>query len=131
MFDNLPDGLKTTLQVVFVLILLGGAAALLFSMGITQPSSEVHLVAFEVKSSGGYANITLQAGEESISKPITVTAPWSKTLRISSGTEVYLTASNPSQTGELSCRITLDREVWKMEKISSPKDGVACAGIVP
>ncbi|MFN8383471.1 MAG: hypothetical protein U0V02_16120 [Anaerolineales bacterium] len=131
MFTNLSDGTKTALQVVFVLALVGGAIALLLSMGVFNSSPGSHLVSFEVKASGGYALITLKAGSEHIDKPATVTVPWSKTIRIKSGTEIYLTASNPSQTGELSCRITLDKEEWKSEKISAPKNGVACAGIVP
>jgi hypothetical protein len=131
MFTNLSNGMKTALQVIFVLILIGGATALLLSLGVMRTSSDSRLVYFEVKASGGYAIITLQAGDEIISKPTTVTVPWSKTVRIKSGTEVYLTASNPSQTGELSCRITLDKAAWKLEENSAPKNGVACAGIVP
>ncbi len=131
MFTNLSDGTKTALQVVFVLALVGAAAAFLISMGLFQTSAESHLVSFEVNASGGYALITLKAGSESIEKPATVTVPWSKTIRIKSGTEVYLTASNPSQTGELTCRILLDKADWKMETVNAPKNGVACAGIVP
>jgi hypothetical protein len=131
MFTNLPNGLKIALQVLLVLALLGGVVALLLSMGVMQASSSSHLVYFEVKASGGYANITLEAGNDSIITPKTVTVPWSKRIRIKSGTEVYLTAANPSETGELSCRITLDKADWKFETINAPKNGVACAGIVP
>jgi hypothetical protein len=84
-----------------------------------------------VNASGGFANITLQAGKESITGPKTVTMPWTRTIRVKSGTEVYLTAANPSETGELTCSITLDRGPWKLETINAPKNGVACAGIVP
>jgi hypothetical protein len=84
-----------------------------------------------VEASGGFANITLQAGEDPISKPTTVTTPWTKTMQIPTGTEVYLTASNPTQTGSLTCTIILDREDWKTDTTAAPKDGVACAGIVP
>jgi hypothetical protein len=131
MFTNLSDGAKTTLQVVLVLAILGAAAAIMISMGIMRADSDSRLVYFEVKASGGFAVITLQADGDSIKMPTTVTVPWTKTIRIKSGTEVYLTASNPSQTGEISCRITLDKAAWKEEKSSAPKNGVACAGIVP
>ncbi len=131
MLDNLPNGQKNALQIIFVLALCAAAIVLLAYMGAAKPVTNIHSVHFEVQASGGFANITLRAGKESITKPETVTMPWSKTLRIKSGTEVYLTASNPSQTGELSCRITLDKVAWKLEKINSPKNGVACAGIVP
>lgn len=131
MFTNLSEGTKTMLQIIFVVALLGGAVVVLLSVGVLQTSADSRLIYFEVKASGGYAIITLQAGDVSISKPTTVTVPWSKTIRIKSGTEIYLTASNPSQTGELSCRILLDKAAWKLEKVTAPKNGVACAGIVP
>jgi len=44
---------------------------------------------------------------------------------------VLITAANPTQTGELSCVILLDNSNWKKSTINAPKDGVACAGIVP
>lgn len=131
MFKNLPNGLRNALQIVVVLAILGAAAAFLLSQGVMRTNSESHLVFFEVKASGGFAIITLKAGDETIATPTTVSVPWTKTIRIKSGTEVYLTASNPSQIGDLSCRITLDKAAWKLEKISYPKNGVACAGIVP
>lgn len=131
MFTNLSDGMKIALQAVLVLAIVGAAIAVLVSLGITQAPSESHLLTFEVKASGGFATITLKAGNEEIAKPTTVTSPWTKTLRVKRGTEVYLTASNPSASGEISCRITLDKEAWKLEKNNSPKNGVACAGIVP
>jgi hypothetical protein len=131
MFANLPNRWKITLQVVFVLAICGMAIAILIYMGGMKPVATSHLIRFEVKASGGIAIITLQAGDASITKPTSVSMPWSQTIRIKSGTEVYLTASNPSVTGELSCSITLDKAAWKAEKISSPSNGVACAGIVP
>jgi len=131
MLNNLTDGTKVTLQIIVVLAILGAAVAILLSVGIMQSPAESHLLTFEVDASGGFAVITLEAGGEVIDKPKTVTSPWSKTLRVKSGTEVYLTASNPSASGEIRCAITLDKNLWKTEKKSSPKNGVACAGIVP
>ena len=131
MFTNLSNRMKTTLQVAFVSAFVGGAIALLISLGVMRTSSDSHLVNFEVKASGGFATITLQAGNEKISTPTTVTSPWKRSIRIKSGTEVYLTASNPSQIGDITCSILLDKNPWKLEKTTSPKNGVACAGIVP
>lgn len=131
MFANLSDGWKIALQIIFVLVLVAAAAALLLSMGIMRTDGDSHLVSFEVRASGGFALVTLEAGSESIEKPLTVTSPWTKKIRIQSGTEVYLTASNPSQTGEISCSISLDQNLWKTETTNAPKNGVACAGIVP
>jgi hypothetical protein len=84
-----------------------------------------------VEASGGFSIITLQAGSVSIGTPATVTMPWQQTLQLPSGTVVYLTASNPTQTGNLDCVILLDNQPWKKETTTAPKDGVACAGIVP
>lgn len=131
MIDNLSNGQKIALQVIFVLALAGGAIALLLHMGVAKPVANTHSVRFEVQASGGFAIITLHAGNVVISEPTTFTVPWSKTLKITSGTEVYLTAVNPTVTGELSCSITLDKIEWKKEATSAPKNGVACAGIVP
>jgi hypothetical protein len=131
MFANLSDGWKTALQIIFVLVLVGAAAALLLSMGLMRTGADSHLVSFEVRATGGFALVTLEAGSESIEEPLTVTSPWTKKVRIKSGTAVYLTASNPSQTGEISCSISLDQNLWKTEATNAPKNGVACAGIVP
>lgn len=131
MFSGISDRWKIGLQILFVAALCAGAVALLLSLGMMKPRASSHRVQFRVEASGGFAVITFQAGEESISQATTVTAPWSKTLQIASGTEVYLTASNPTQTGKLTCTITLDNEDWKTETTTAPKDGVACAGIVP
>ena len=131
MSTQLSDRWKIVLQMVFVVVLCAAAIAILMSMGLTRSREGIHRVQFQVEASGGFANITLQAGEDSISKPVTVTTPWSKTLQLASGTEVYLTASNPTQTGKITCNISLDRTDWKTDTTMAPKDGVACAGIVP
>lgn len=131
MFAQLSDRAKLLLQLVLVAALLGLVALLLISMGILGPKEGSHRVQFRVEASGGVAIITLDAGAVAISKPTTVTAPWTKTLDIPSGTQVYLTAANPTQTGKITCSITLDKSPWKSDTTNAPKDGVACAGIVP
>ena len=131
MSSQLSDRWKIVLQMIFVVVLCVAAIAILMSMGLTRSREGIHRVQFQVEASGGFANITLQAGEDSISKPVTVTTPWSKTLQLAGGTEVYLTASNPTQTGKITCNISLDRTDWKTDTTTAPKDGVACAGIVP
>jgi hypothetical protein len=128
---QLSDRWKIILQLVLIVALCAVIAALLLSMGLMRSPAGSHRVQFRVEASGGFANITLQAGEESISEPTTMTTPWTKTIQISSGTEVYLIASNPTQTGTLTCSISLDRKDWKTDLTTAPKDGVACAGIVP
>lgn len=131
MFSNLSDRSKLVLQLLLIVGMLAFASAVLISLGLLKPDSGSHRVQFRVEASGGFSIITLQAGNTSISEPTTVSTPWSKTINISSGTEVYLTAANPTQTGQIKCSITLDNTPWKSDSTSAPKDGVACAGIVP
>lgn len=132
MFAGLLDRWKLVLQLLFVGMLCAGIALLITSLGKRNSSSDSQLVEFRVEASGGVAIITLDAGgSASISKPTTVSVPWTKSLRIASGTEVYLTASNPTQTGRVTCKISLNKTPWKSKTTEAPKDGVACAGIVP
>jgi predicted RecA/RadA family phage recombinase len=132
MFANLSSGAKIALQLAFVVVLFVIVIVIITSLGVTTPSSGNRIVHLRVDASGGFAIITMQAGPKySISKSTTVTVPWVKTLDVPAGTQVYLTASNPTQTGKLSCTITLDKVSWKSATTNAPKDGVACAGIVP
>ena len=131
MFTGVSDRWKMILQISFVVLLCSGVILLVFALEKNGSSADAQRVEFRVDASGGYAIITLAAGDTSISKPTTVSAPWTKSLRVSSGTEVYLTASNPTQTGKLTCTIMLGSSVWKTKTTAAPKDGVACAGIVP
>lgn len=131
MFSQISDRWKLVWQLIFVLALCTAAISLLLSLGIMKAPAGSHRVQFRVEASGGFAIITLDAKNASITKPTTVTVPWTKTLSIPGGTQVYLTASNPTQTGKLTCTIRLDNNVWKTETTTAPKDGVACAGIVP
>ncbi|GAP07885.1 MAG TPA: hypothetical protein DEQ80_00425 [Anaerolinea thermolimosa] len=125
------ERIKILLQILVLVVICGGVVAVLLLSGVMAPPSEKRTLTFRVEAMGGYANITLDAGTEKISQTTTVTTPWQKTLQVERGVEVYLTASNPSQTGQLSCTILLDRQLWKQDKTEAPKDGVACAGIVP
>jgi hypothetical protein len=131
MFSNAPDRSKIILQLVFILVLLAVIVGFIFYLLSTKTSTGSHSIHFQVEASGGFSIITLQAGSTSIATPATVTMPWQQTLQLPSGTVVYLTASNPTQTGNLACFILLDSQAWKKETTTAPKDGVACAGIVP
>lgn len=131
MFSQISDTWKLVGQLIFVLALCAVAIVILLSLGVLRSPAGVHRIEFRVEASGGFAIITLDAKDAFITKPTTVTVPWTKTLQIPSGTQVYLTASNPTQTGKLTCTIKLDNDVWKSDTTTAPKDGVACAGIVP
>ncbi len=131
MFSNIPERFKPVLQLGLVLALLGGMVGLVVYLLAVKPIITSSTVNFYVEASGGYSIITLDAGSVKISKPITVTTPWRQTIRVKSGTTVFLTASNPTQTGELVCKISYGELIGQQEHTDAPKDGVACAGIVP
>jgi uncharacterized protein (UPF0333 family) len=122
---------KIVLQLLGIIILIAVIAWAFNSIGAFRSNSGPRRITFRVEASGGYANITLQAGKERIDKATTVTTPWERSIMIDQGEQVYLTASNPTQTGQLSCSISINGRTWKSEKIETPQDGVACAGIVP
>jgi len=118
-------GIAVTLILVLVVVII------LVNLGAFVPKAGTHRITFWVTAAGGFANITLNAGSNRIEKAQTITTPWERTFDIASGVTVLITAANPTQTGELSCVILLDNSNWKKSTINAPKDGVACAGIVP
>ena len=131
MFSNLPDRWKLILQLILVAVLIVALSLVVGYLIKVNPIPTSRSVRLRVETSGGYSIITLQAGDLKIDKPKTVSTPWQQIVEVKSGEEVYLTASNPTQTGNLTCSIFLDEQAWKKETTSAPKDGVACAGIVP
>lgn len=131
MFSNLPDRTRNLLSLAFVLVFITLIIFLISLLLRQNPRVTSRSLFFEVESSGGFANITLQAGNVVIKTSTTVTTPWRRTIKVKSGEEVYLTAANPTQSGKIRCRISYDGQAWKDESIEAPKDGVACAGIVP
>ncbi len=132
MSPEISDRWRIFWQIIFVLALFAGVATIVLILEHNRSRTDSQQVEFHVEASGGFAIITLDAGSAaSISQPTTVSVPWTKSLRIASGTEVYLTASNPTQTGAVTCTISLNQTPWKSDTTTAPKDGVACAGIVP
>jgi len=131
MVSGSPNRRSITLQIILVLAILALVSSVVAYLLSQRPSTSSRSVNFLVEASGGYSIITLKAGDVTISKPTTVSTPWRRTVQVPSGTEVYLTAANPTQTGKFSCSISFDGTLWKHESKEAPQDGVACAGIVP
>ncbi|MEN6436251.1 MAG: hypothetical protein ABFD58_10600 [Anaerolineaceae bacterium] len=115
--------------IVFLFFLVGFLVLLL--LGTFKSHSTTHRVLFQVNASGGYAMISFKTSEETFLSSTIVTTPWREEMKLPQGTEVYLTAANPTQTGELECSISLENRIWKSMKKESPENGVACAGIIP
>ena len=130
-YANLSDRAKNLVQIVILSILITLVTWGLVSMGATKPLPGQRSVVFSVEASGGFSIITLRIGDTYTNQGATISVPWTKRMNIKTGTQVYLTALNPSQTGKLICKVTLDGGAWKTDTTDAPKDGVACAGIIP
>jgi hypothetical protein len=131
MLSRIPDRWKTVLQLFFLLALGAAVVVFVITARATKPEAVTRSVTFRVEASGGFSIITLDAGSVSIPKSTTVSTPWQRTVQVPSGEAVYLTASNPTRTGILTCTISYDKEAWQKESTDAPKDGVACAGVIP
>lgn len=122
---------RTLWQLILVLALLIAVYVLFRAIGAFDAPPGQRRITLRVEASGGYSLITMQAGSESIREATTINTPWQKAYNLPSGTEVYLTAANPSQSGHVTCTLLLDGREWKTQSKTAPNDGVACAGIVP
>jgi hypothetical protein len=129
--NNKIDRAKIFSQMGFLLVLGLGVVGLFYFLLSSKTESSNRSVRLQVVASGGYSIVTLQAGGVKIKKSDTVTSPWNSTIKIDSGDAVYLAASNPTQTGKITCSIVVNNQVIDSDTTLAPKDGVACAGIIP
>ncbi len=118
-------------QLVLITVLCVMLTSLMYLMGVFNKPKNVHMVTFRVEASGGFANITYSDAVAQVLDSKTVSTPWQRTQQNPNGTQVLLTATNPSQSGTLSCELLLDNKPWKKETASKGVDAVACGGIVP
>lgn len=116
---------------IILLLTLGGMIALLNALGAFKsrtPNS--HQVTYKVEGNAAVAVVTYTEEDGHNTSPLEVTLPWKKTLHIKD-MPVFLTATNPSQVGRITCILYLDGVEWKRETATAPRDKVSCAGIVP
>jgi hypothetical protein len=126
--DELPSKNRTRSQIITIVIFLAILITLAIMFKAFQPRATHHNVTFRVESSGGFAVITYKDAHMKQLDGTQTQTPWERTWDNPSGTEVYLTAGNPSDYGKVKCYLRLDGADWKtMESEKS----VACAGIVP
>lgn len=122
---------KQILNLFIAIAVLGAVVYFSIQSGVFKKPSTTNTVRMEVDCSGGYAIITYAAGDIDSNGAVTVSTPWKKTFIVEDGESVFLTAGNPAQTGKVSCTIDLNGNDWKLDKVSYPKEVVACAGIIP
>ena len=128
---NRRAGLDIRVQVaILVVVLLAIGIGLYFYSASAAPSG-TRAVTFQVEASGGYASITWKAGSNHIDSATTVTTPWERTVYLDHATQVILTVANPSTSGQVTCKILLERNPWKETTAKAPQSGVACGGIIP
>lgn len=96
----------------------------------SDKSGVLRQITYYVTADGGYAQVIYTNSNGVNSDPTMMTTPFSKTISVPVGYEVYLTASNPSQTGSISCNIKINGRDWKESHGTHPVDSVACAGII-
>jgi len=90
----------------------------------------LHHVTYEVEADGGYAYVVYTTSTGENTEGQIYSTPFTKTIVFPKGQQVFLTASNPSQSGTISCTIKLDHRDWKTSRGTHPVDSVACGGIV-
>ncbi len=125
------DRRKLIIQILAVSILCIVLVTLAITFNVFTPKAKSHQVTFRVESSGGIAYITFKDVRNIQKDKLQISTPWEKTWTNPSGTEVYLTAGNPTQMGNVKCIIKIDGKVWRTNGATIPDDSVACAGIVP
>jgi hypothetical protein len=129
--QSTPNRSRLVLEISFLVLLCLGLAALAIAFDVFKKPATSHTITYRVRGSAGSAAITYSGRADSNSEPSEVSPPWEMTLPVRSGEEVYLTAANTGQTGDIECTILLDRKPWKKQSARAPDMNVACGGIVP
>jgi hypothetical protein len=130
--DNNPSERSNTNIIWVVIVVAIIIASIIFWVlnNHTSDNGGMRQITYQVQASGGYAQIIYTDITGTVTAPIMVTTPFFKTISLPIGDQVYLTASNPSQTGDVSCNIKIDNKDWKESHGTHPIDSVACAGII-
>jgi hypothetical protein len=128
---NTRQRVMIILQLVFLLLICGGIAAVAYSFGVFTPQKDYRSLTVRVENSSGSVQMIFSVPGESSTNPIQVSTPWEKTISLKRGDELYVTAANPAQYGDLKCTILVDGKNWKKDMATYPNDKVYCAGIVP
>jgi len=129
--QSTPNRSRLVVEISIVVLLCLGLAVLAIAFDVFKKPATSHTITYRVRGSAGFAAITYSAKADSKSEPSEISTPWELTLPVKSGTEVYLTAANTSQSGDIECTILLDRKPWKKQSAKAPDMNVACGGIVP
>lgn len=128
--DNPPQRSNAIVGIAIIVVVIVAIVGIWLIKSQSSDSGELRQITYEVEATGGYAQVIYTTSAGVNTDPTMVSAPFFKIVSLRAGDQVFLTASNPSQTGEVTCRIKIDGEVWKESTGISPIDSVACGGIV-
>ena len=125
------SGPNMGIQIAILLAILTALGAGLYMWSRSAAPAGSKSVTFRVEGQGGYAKVSWKIGEKALLTDKTVNTPWEQTVVIPTGTQVILTAANPTSIGGATCKITLGGSAWKSSTVDKPNRGIACGGIVP
>jgi hypothetical protein len=128
--DNSTQRSSFFIGLAIVVVVIISIVGIWFLKTRSSVNNGMRQITYQVDASGGYAQIIYTTSAGTNTEAQILTTQFNKTISVPIGTEVYLTASNPSQTGTIYCKIKLDGQDWKESHGTHPVDSVACAGIV-
>ena len=130
---NLNNQRQTTviIQVVVLSFICIGLVGMGFVFGFFKAPKDSRNLTMRLESTAGSIQMTYSIPGDEKKTAQTTSAPWEKTIGMKVGSEVYLSAGNPNQMGNVTCTLLLDGKVWKTQSAKYPVDKVSCAGIVP
>lgn len=128
--NSAPRSNNTIIGIAIAVIVIITIIGIWFIKSQSSDSGEIRQITYEVTATGGYAQVIYTTSSGVNTEPAMVTTPFTKIVNLRAGDQVFLTASNPSQTGEVICKIKINGKDWKESKGISPIDSVACGGII-
>ncbi len=121
---------NTFVGLFIALVIIGTIVLVWFFRNSSNANNELRQVTYQVEATGGYAQIIYTDFSGNTTDAAIFATPFNKTINLPVGEQVYLTASNPSQTGTIVCKIKINNRDWKESRGVHPIDSVACGGII-
>lgn len=128
--NNRNSRSSTLVGIAIVVVIVVAIVGVWVLKSTSSPSGNMRQVTYMVDATGGYAVIIYTDSIGHRTESTMLTTPFRRTVTLPVGEEIYLTASNPSQTGKITCKISIDNREWKQSTGTHPVDSVACAGII-
>jgi hypothetical protein len=125
-----PQRTNSAFGIIIVIIVVAAMIGIWLLKSQSSANGAIRQITYQVEASGGYAQIIYTDSNGNNTEAAIVTTPFFKTINIPVGRQVYLTASNPSQTGDVVCKIKINNRDWKESRGTHPIDSVACGGII-